>query len=97
MAAPSASLSPAAIALNRFGLGARPDDSPPANPKHWLGDQFDSFDVTIKLNLVCHRVLQACLEHRNIQNTARYTALAPDRFKGFRKDWWRRRSDAGDH
>jgi hypothetical protein len=29
---------------------------------------------------------QAYLGHRNIQNTTRYTALAPDRFKGFRKD-----------
>jgi hypothetical protein len=29
------------------------------------------------------RVLQAYLGHRNIQNTTRYTALAPDRFKGF--------------
>jgi integrase len=26
--------------------------------------------------------LQAYLGHRNIQNTTRYTALAPDRFKG---------------
>jgi integrase len=32
------------------------------------------------------RSLQACLGHRNIQNTTRYTALAPDRFKGFWKD-----------
>jgi type 1 fimbriae regulatory protein FimB/type 1 fimbriae regulatory protein FimE len=30
--------------------------------------------------------LQARLGHRNIQNTTRYTALAPDRFKGFWKD-----------
>ena len=30
--------------------------------------------------------LQAYLGHRNIQNTTRYTALAPDRFKGFWKD-----------
>jgi type 1 fimbriae regulatory protein FimE len=29
---------------------------------------------------------QAYLEHRNIQNTTRYTALAPDRFKGFWQD-----------
>jgi integrase len=29
------------------------------------------------------RSLQAYLGHRNIQNTTRYTALAPDRFKGF--------------
>jgi hypothetical protein len=26
------------------------------------------------------------LGHRNLQSTARYTALAPDRFKGFWKD-----------
>jgi hypothetical protein len=32
------------------------------------------------------RSLQAYLGHRNIQNTTRYTALAPDRFKGFWKD-----------
>jgi site-specific recombinase XerD len=32
------------------------------------------------------RSLQAYLGHRNIQNTARYTALAPDRFKGFWRD-----------
>lgn len=32
------------------------------------------------------RSLQAYLGHRNIQNTTRYTALAPDRFKGFFRD-----------
>ncbi len=32
------------------------------------------------------RALQAYLGHRNIQNTTRYTALAPDRFKGFWRD-----------
>ena len=30
--------------------------------------------------------LQAYLDHRNIQNTTRYTALAPDRLKSFWKD-----------
>jgi uncharacterized protein (DUF1800 family) len=38
-------LSPAAIALNRFGLGARPDDAVPANPRRWIVDQFARFDV----------------------------------------------------
>ncbi|MFP3186702.1 MAG: DUF1800 family protein, partial [Paraburkholderia sp.] len=33
----------AAIALNRFGLGARPDDTPPADPKRWLLAQFDQY------------------------------------------------------
>jgi len=32
------------------------------------------------------RAIQAYLGHRNIQNTTRYTALAPDRFKAFWKD-----------
>jgi integrase len=32
------------------------------------------------------RALQAYLGHANIQNTTRYTALAPDRFKNFWKD-----------
>ena len=32
------------------------------------------------------RSLQAYLSHKNIQNTRRYTALAPDRFKNFWKD-----------
>jgi uncharacterized protein (DUF1800 family) len=33
-----------AIALNRFGLGARPDEAPPASPRAWLLDQIDAFD-----------------------------------------------------
>ncbi|WP_420384290.1 DUF1800 domain-containing protein [Novosphingobium sp.] len=38
-------LSPAAIALNRFGLGARPGDAIPSDPRRWLLDQFARFDV----------------------------------------------------
>jgi len=34
-----------AIALNRFGLGARPDDRPPPDPRRWLWDQFDRFET----------------------------------------------------
>ncbi|WP_375397679.1 DUF1800 family protein [uncultured Sphingomonas sp.] len=34
----------ASIALNRFGLGARPDQAFPANPKAWLTAQFGQFD-----------------------------------------------------
>lgn len=44
MAAPS--LSPGAIALNRFGLGARPEDLPPADPARALKDQFARFEIT---------------------------------------------------
>jgi len=32
------------------------------------------------------RAIQHYLGHRNIQNTVRYTEMAPDRFKGFWKD-----------
>jgi uncharacterized protein (DUF1800 family) len=38
-------LSSGAIALNRFGLGARPGDAVPTDPQRWLVDQFDRFDV----------------------------------------------------
>ncbi len=34
----------AAIALNRFGLGARPDEAVPADPRQWLRGQFERFD-----------------------------------------------------
>ncbi len=34
-----------AIALNRFGLGARPDEPTPADPSRWLLAQFDHFDA----------------------------------------------------
>jgi uncharacterized protein (DUF1800 family) len=33
----------AAIALNRFGLGARPEQDVPADPKAWLIDQFGQY------------------------------------------------------
>lgn len=42
---PPQSLSPAAIALNRFGLGAQPDDAAPADPRRWIVDQFARFEV----------------------------------------------------
>jgi uncharacterized protein (DUF1800 family) len=36
-------MSAAAIALNRFGLGARPDEPIPADPARWLLAQFDAY------------------------------------------------------
>ncbi|MBA2936524.1 DUF1800 domain-containing protein [Sphingomonas sp. CGMCC 1.13654] len=38
-------LSPAAIALNRFGLGAKPSEAPPTDARRWLTAQFDRFDA----------------------------------------------------
>ena len=34
----------ASIALNRFGLGARPDESAPSDPKAWLKRQIETFE-----------------------------------------------------
>lgn len=36
----TSNMSPAAIAVNRFGLGARADEAVPNEPKKWLLDQF---------------------------------------------------------
>jgi uncharacterized protein (DUF1800 family) len=36
-------MSAAAIALNRFGLGARPDEPAPADPPRWLLSQLDAY------------------------------------------------------
>lgn len=41
----SPNLNAAAIALNRFGLGARADDTPPADPKGWLLAQFEQYQA----------------------------------------------------
>jgi uncharacterized protein (DUF1800 family) len=38
-------MSAPAIALNRFGLGARPDEPAPAHPQRWLLSQFDRFEA----------------------------------------------------
>ena len=38
-------MSDAAIALSRFGLGARPDEAVPSDPKRWLTDQLALFDA----------------------------------------------------
>lgn len=32
------------LALNRFGLGARPEDTPPTDPQRWLLAQLDAYD-----------------------------------------------------
>ena len=38
-------MSAPAIALNRFGLGARPDEPAPADPQRWLLSQLDQFEA----------------------------------------------------
>ncbi|WP_395336403.1 DUF1800 domain-containing protein [Novosphingobium sp. BL-8H] len=41
---PTDDIGPVAIALNRFGLGARPDDAISGDPRHFLKQQFDRYD-----------------------------------------------------
>jgi uncharacterized protein (DUF1800 family) len=41
----SSNMSPAAIAVNRFGLGARADEAVPNEPKKWLLDQFIQYQA----------------------------------------------------
>lgn len=38
-------MSATAIALNRFGLGARPDEPAPADPQRWLLSQLDAYEA----------------------------------------------------
>lgn len=38
-------MSDTVVALNRFGLGARPGEVPPADPRRWLVDQFDRYQA----------------------------------------------------
>ena len=45
MSVPPLSMSQGAIALNRFGLGARPDDRVPDDHQRWLLNQFVEFDA----------------------------------------------------
>ncbi|CAN7240849.1 DUF1800 domain-containing protein [Trinickia sp. LjRoot230] len=40
----SSHMSGVAVALNRFGLGARPGDAAPAEPKAWVLGQLDAYD-----------------------------------------------------
>ena len=37
-------MTPSAFALNRFGLGVRPDDAPTADPQPWLLSQLDAYE-----------------------------------------------------
>ena len=38
-------MSASAIALNRLGLGSRPDEPIPDDPQRWLLSQFDRYDA----------------------------------------------------
>ncbi len=77
------SLSPAAIALNRFGLGATPDAASAAalaDPHGWLIAQFDHFDVTPPAWAAladARALLSAYQEQQRALRQARAAAPAP--------------------
>jgi uncharacterized protein (DUF1800 family) len=67
-------LSPAAIALNRFGLGARPGDAPPADPQRWITDQFARFDVRPARFAALNDAGEVVARYRKGQQASRQTA-----------------------
>jgi uncharacterized protein (DUF1800 family) len=78
------SMSAASIALNRFGLGNRPDQSVPADPKAWLTGQFARYDPKPDaiLNAPTSAGVSAELasyfrERRTLRQQAKMTATAP--------------------
>lgn len=74
MAVVSPHLSAQAIALNRFGLGARPTDSLSGNPKQWLTGQFERFDVRPAGFAALPDAGEAVLRYREEQRAKRQAA-----------------------
>jgi uncharacterized protein (DUF1800 family) len=73
-----ARLSPAAIALNRFGLGARPGDVPPADPPRSIVDQFDRFDVRPARFAALADAGEVVARYREQQQASRRMIGSPD-------------------
>jgi len=70
------SLSPAAIALNRFGLGARPHEAPPRDAKTWLRDQLDAYDPNPKLVAALPRTATIAVGYSELRRQANTTNSA---------------------
>lgn len=84
-------MSAALIALNRFGLGARPGESRPSDPQQWLLGQFKQFDVLPVRWRECRRTkdqLQLYLESQVASKTG-----APEQKLAARQDFYRRIRD----
>jgi uncharacterized protein (DUF1800 family) len=64
-------VSPAAIALNRFGLGARPTDAVTGDSKRWIIDQFARFDERPALFASLDDAGTAVKHYREEQQAAR--------------------------
>ncbi|CAN5399205.1 DUF1800 family protein [soil metagenome] len=68
MATTPAGASAAAIAMNRFGLGARADESAPTEPKTWLLDQFRRY--TPSSDVFAEATDSASALHRYVELTS---------------------------
>jgi uncharacterized protein (DUF1800 family) len=71
----------AAIAMNRFGLGARPDDEPPADPAAWLRAQLDRYDPASAAWAAepdAATLFAAYAQTRQQENRARAAQAGPD-------------------
>ena len=82
------SMGPAAIAVNRFGLGARPDEAVPSDPKKWLLAQFAQYQPTPdawagqeKTGAIVAAYMQQQSDMRNASDDAKMAAR-----KTFRKE-----------
>ncbi|MDP9415222.1 MAG: DUF1800 domain-containing protein [Pseudomonadota bacterium] len=67
-------LSPAAIALNRFGLGARPDEAPPNDAKAWLREQFNRFEARLPAFTALPRGADVAADYERQRQEVRTTA-----------------------
>jgi uncharacterized protein (DUF1800 family) len=67
-------MTPSLIALNRFGLGARPGDTPVADPRRWVEDQFARYQPTVmQADMLASRtqIVQDIMDYQAAQGPAR--------------------------
>ncbi len=85
-------MSASAIALNRFGLGARPDEPSPSDPQRWLLAQLDSYQPLVAPWQAVPRttaLVQAWLQQQRAVRQA-----AEDQRSGIREAYLRQGRDA---
>jgi uncharacterized protein (DUF1800 family) len=71
-------MSIAAIAANRFGLGQRPDEAAPADPRAWLLDQFGRFDPRPAAITALPDAAAMTLQYReNLRSLRRQRVIGP--------------------
>lgn len=72
-------MTPSLIALNRFGLGARPGDTPVADPRRWVEDQFARYQpVVMQADMLASRtqIVQDIMDYQAAQRALRAAKAA---------------------